>query len=235
MILFCNIVSSIPSDLTGIWEYASVKNRTGMIVTCIAAAVLAVAVLTICVVCQETVKKLQVVQTRKTVAGSDSTFPIPLLTCSVMPVIFAGSMMSFPILVAQFVPKLQEGLIGKVIRALNTSMWFRPDMPKYTVGAALYLILTILFTYFYLDIGFNPVEIADNLKKQGGVIPGIRPGRPTADYIGRLSRKSSHARQPHYGSGSTCLIRHLQCGRDRFRIHCGNIQLHLRKRSAGRV
>lgn len=56
MILFCNIVSSIPSDLTGIWEYASVKNRTGMIVTCIAAAVLAVAVLTICVVCQETVK-----------------------------------------------------------------------------------------------------------------------------------------------------------------------------------
>lgn len=97
--------------------------------------------------------------------------------------------MSFPILVAQFVPKLQEGLIGKVIRALNTSMWFRPDMPKYTVGAALYLILTILFTYFYLDIGFNPVEIADNLKKQGGVIPGIRPGRPTADYIGRLSRK----------------------------------------------
>lgn len=189
MILFCNIVSSIPSDLTGIWEYASVKNRTGMIVTCIATAVLAVAVLTICVVCQETVKKLQVVQTRKTVAGSDSTFPIPLLTCSVMPVIFAGSMMSFPILVAQFVPKLQEGLIGRVIRALNTSMWFRPDMPKYTVGAALYLILTILFTYFYLDIGFNPVEIADNLKKQGGVIPGIRPGRPTADYIGRLSRK----------------------------------------------
>ena len=176
-------------------------------------------------------EKPQVVQTRKTVAGSDSTFPIPLLTCSVMPVIFAGSMMSFPILVAQFVPKLQEGLIGKVIRALNTSMWFRPDMPKYTVGAALYLILTILFTYFLSGHWFNPVEIADNLKKQGGVIRESAREDRRQITSGRLSRKSSHARQPHYGSGGA-LIRHLQCGRDRFRR---NIQLHLRKRSAGRV
>lgn len=189
MILFCNIVSSIPSDLTNIWDYASTLNRTGMIIACIVAAVLSIIVLTICTICQETVKNIPVVQTRKTVTGSDSTFPIPLLTCSVMPVIFAGSLMSLPILIAQFVPKLQEGLVGKAISALNTSMWFRPDMPKYTVGAVVYLLLAIMFTYFYLDIGFNPVEIADNLKKQGAVIPGIRPGRPTSDYIGRISKK----------------------------------------------
>ena len=189
MILFCNIVSSVPSDVLNVWTFASSKTTAGTLTKCLIALVAAIALIGVCVTCQDTVKKLTVVQTRRTIAGSASTFPIPLLTCSVMPIIFAGSIMSFPIMVAQFIPSLQNGIIGKMIRALNTSMWFRPDMPKYTVGAVLYIILTTLFTYFYLSIGFNPYEISDNLKKQGGVIPGIRPGKPTAEYIEDLSTK----------------------------------------------
>ena len=189
MILFCNIVSSIPSDAINVYSIASIRTKAGIVIKCLGAAALAIVILMICVICQETSKRILVVQTRRTVAGSDSTFPIPLMTCSVMPVIFAGSIMSFPIMIAQFVPAMQEELLGKAIRALNTSMWFRPEMPKYTVGAVLYVILTTLFTYFYLSIGFNPVEIADNLKKQGGMIPGVRPGKPTADLIEKLSTK----------------------------------------------
>lgn len=189
MILFCNIVSSIPSDAIRVWNLVSTDDHAATVAKCALAVLLALFLISICVICQETVKKLSVVQTRRTVSGSDSTFPIPLMTCSVMPVIFAGSIMSFPILIAQFIPRLQEGLCGKAIRALNTSMWFRPEMPKYSIGAILYVILTTLFTYFYLDIGFNPVEISDNLKKQGGIIPGVRPGKPTADLIKKLSTK----------------------------------------------
>ena len=62
-------------------------------------------------------------------------------------------------------------------------------MPIYTFGAVLYVGLTVLFTYFYLDIGFNAYEIADNLKKQGAVIPGIRTGKPTAELIDKISKK----------------------------------------------
>lgn len=189
MILFCNIVASIPSDIVKIFEFASVKNRAGMIITCIMANLLALALVYVSTVCQETEKRITITQTRKGYRGPDSVFPIPFLTCSVMPVIFAGSIMSFPIMIAQFVPKLQDGIFGKCIRMLNTSMWFNADMPIYTFGAVLYIGLTVLFTYFYLDIGFNAYEIADNLKKQGAVIPGIRTGKPTAELIDKISKK----------------------------------------------
>ena len=69
---------------------------------------------------------------------------------------------------------------------LNSSSWFRPDMPWYSVGLVIYLVLIVLFAYFYTSITFNPLEVANNMKKSGGFIPGIRPGKPTSDYLNQI-------------------------------------------------
>ena len=69
---------------------------------------------------------------------------------------------------------------------LNSSSWFRPDMPWYSVGLVIYLVLIVLFAYFYTSITFNPLEVANNMKKSGGFIPGIRPGKPTVEYLTKI-------------------------------------------------
>jgi preprotein translocase subunit SecY len=89
----------------------------------------------------------------------------------VIPVIFAASLMAFP------------PTIGELTGAQGLSNFFSPNGAAYVVGES---ILIILFTYFYTAVTFNPVEQADNLKKYGGFIPGVRPGRPTAEYLDRI-------------------------------------------------
>lgn len=66
---------------------------------------------------------------------------------------------------------------------LNSGSWCNPDAPIYSLGLILYLALLVFFAYFYTSISFNPLEVANNMKKQGGFIPGIRPGKPTSDYL----------------------------------------------------
>ena len=66
---------------------------------------------------------------------------------------------------------------------LSSNSWFRPEQPAYSVGLVIYLVLIVFFAYFYTSITFNPLEVANNIKKQGGFIPGIRPGKPTSDYL----------------------------------------------------
>lgn len=190
MILFCNIVASIPSDIRSIYEVFTVSGPVAVQATKMIVFVLVIlGVIAACVVCSSALKQLPVVQTRKLTGSAKSTFPIPLMTCSVMPVIFAGSIMSMPILIAQFVPALQSGVAGHIIRTMNTSAWFDPAMPLYSVGAIVYALLTTAFTYFYLEIGFNATEIAENLKKSGAVIPGLRPGKPTEERIRSISTR----------------------------------------------
>lgn len=70
--------------------------------------------------------------------------------------------------------------------ALNSSSWFKPERPVYTIGLAVYVALIIVFAYFYTSITFNPLEVANNMKKSGGFIPGIRPGKPTSDYLNSI-------------------------------------------------
>ena len=69
---------------------------------------------------------------------------------------------------------------------MNSSNWFKPSAPQYSLGLVLYIALVIFFAYFYTSITFNPLEVADNMKKQGGFIPGIRPGKPTVDYLTQI-------------------------------------------------
>ena len=69
---------------------------------------------------------------------------------------------------------------------LNSGAWCRPDAPEYSIGLVIYIALLIMFAYFYTSITFNPLEVANNMKKQGGFIPGIRPGKPTSDYLNKI-------------------------------------------------
>ena len=118
--------------------------------------------------------------------GQNAVIPLKVNTAGVIPVIFASSLMSFPIVISQFFTIDYTSIGGKILATLNSSNWFRPDRPVYSIGLVLYIVLIILFAYFYTSITFNPLEVANNMKKSGGFIPGIRPGRPTSDYLTRV-------------------------------------------------
>lgn len=117
---------------------------------------------------------------RKMYGGQSTFLPIKVNATGVMPIIFASSILSLPSTVFMFYTP-QAGSIGSVVKAL-----FSQNNPFYIV---LYAILIIAFSYFYASIQFNPIEIANNLKKNGGFIPGFRPGKPTADFITKALAK----------------------------------------------
>lgn len=191
-ILLCaNILSGLPSDAFTVWTVlVSGKPTAWAVLSAVLACAAVIAVLAACAVLATARKEIPVTDSRK-MAGhlSKSTFPIPLNTCSVMPVIFAGSIMSIPVIAAQFAGISDNSIVTHITRCLSPNEWFRPAQPVYTVGAVLYFAFTTIFTYFYLDIGFNPYEIADNLKRSGAAIPGIRPGTPTAEYMKKTSTR----------------------------------------------
>lgn len=189
ILLVSNILAAFPSDVFTVKDMFLTGRNTAYTVLNIAIIVgVLLAIIAACVVLHDSAKNIPVVNSRKLPGHvANSTFPIPLNTCSVMPVIFAGSIMSFPIVITQFMGVAKEGIPMHLIRVLTTSQWFSPENPVYTIGAVLYFGLTTFFTYFYLEIGFNSLEIADNLKRSGATIPGIRPGAPTASYIRKLS------------------------------------------------
>ena len=110
-------------------------------------------------------------------------------TAGVIPVIFASSLLSVPAIIASFAGMNitnPTSVGGHIIKGLSQSSWCNPKEPIYTLGLILYLVLLVFFAYFYTSITFNPLEIADNMKKQGGFIPGIRPGKPTSDYLDKV-------------------------------------------------
>ena len=78
------------------------------------------------------------------------------------------------------------GVGSQILKGLSQSNWCNPEQPIYTIGLAVYLVLIIAFAYFYTQITFNPLEIANNMKRAGGFIPGIRPGKPTSDYLNQI-------------------------------------------------
>ena len=126
-------------------------------------------------------------QGRRAVGGQSSHIPLKVNTAGVVPVIFASSLMQFPIIIASFLGKGNgDGIGSEILNGLNSNNWFNPEKLHYSWGLILYIVLTIAFAYFYTSITFNPMEIANNMKKNGGFIPGIRPGKPTVDYLARI-------------------------------------------------
>ncbi len=114
---------------------------------------------------------------RKVYGGQSTHLPLKILTAGVMPIIFAQALMFLPNTIGQ----LFQGSIGSWVLTV-----FSPDHWFYALVLSIFIII---FTYFYTAIAFNPVDVADNMKKQGGFIPGVRPGKPTADYIDNILTK----------------------------------------------
>ena len=117
---------------------------------------------------------------RKMYGGQSSHLPISVNLSGVMPVIFSSTLLAIPTTIAAFVTVKEGGLMEKIMNALNY------NSPFYAV---IYFVLIVAFAYFYVAIQYNPVEMANNLRKQNGAIPGIRPGKPTSDFIAKIISK----------------------------------------------
>ena len=201
IILLINILSSIPRDFVNLYNLFMKENiKGGKWYMAVLAAVIILAIILFVVIfvifLQDGQRKIAVqysqkVQGRKTVGGQSSHIPLKVNTAGVIPVIFASSLMQFPILICTFLGKTEgKGFGYRILDGLNSNNWFNADkLPGSLVdswGLIVYIVLTIAFAYFYTSITFNPLEIANNMKKNGGFIPGIRPGKPTSDYLAKI-------------------------------------------------
>ncbi|MGN1378008.1 MAG: preprotein translocase subunit SecY [Dorea sp.] len=193
IVLVINIISRIPSDMTSLFDQF-VKGKpiasAALAVVVILAIIILLVVFT--VILQDGERRIAVqysqkVVGRKTYGGQSSNIPLKVNTAGVIPIIFSSSLMQFPIVIASFLGKGNGSGIGsEILRGMNQGNWCNPEQIKYSWGLIVYIILTVFFAYFYTSITFNPLEIANNMKKSGGFIPGIRPGRPTVEYLNKI-------------------------------------------------
>ena len=192
IVLLINIVSSLPQDVLMLYE-RFMAGKSVAVATVAAIIVLAVVVATVVFVLvlngaerRIPVQYSKKMQGRRMIGGQSSHIPIKVNTAGVIPVIFASSIMSMPVMIAQFFNVDYSTFGGKILMALSSANWFRPEMPVYSVGLLIYIVLVVLFAYFYTSITFNPLEVANNMKKSGGFIPGVRPGKPTSDFLNNI-------------------------------------------------
>lgn len=199
IILLINIVARIPSDLIGLWDtyiVGGTSDITGKILIAVMILAIIVAMFVFIVFLQGGERRIPVqyakkVQGRKVTGGQSTHIPLKVNTAGVIPVIFASSMMSLPVIIGGFAGKTPKSGAGasffeKMLKVCNQSDWFNITSWgefKYTLGFVVYIALIIFFAYFYTSVTFNPLEISNNMKKQGGFIPGIRPGKPTTEYL----------------------------------------------------
>ena len=201
IILLVNIVSRMPSDFINLFKTYVIGGTTviNKVIAAILIVVVIVALTIYIIVLNDAIRKIPVqyaqkLQGRRLVGGSGSNIPLKVNTGGVMPIIFASSILQTPIIICRFLgiqPKSGAGatLGEKILKVLNQQAWCNFTSwgeAKYTLGLVLYVIMIIFFAYFYTSITFNPLEIANNMKKSGGFIPGIRPGRPTSDYLTKV-------------------------------------------------
>ena len=179
LIIFAGIVSRIPNGCLTIYSYIVEKGAIGVLVVLLF-AVIALAAIVAVVAIQEGQRRIPVqyakrVVGRKVYGGQSTHIPIKVNSAGVIPVIFAMSILMFPGTVASFFPN--SGFAQAITNLFDASGIF------YNI---LYALLIVFFTYFYSAISFNPVDVAENIKKNGGFIPGLRPGRPTSEYISKV-------------------------------------------------
>ena len=192
IILLVNIVSGMPGDFTSLYNQFMKGKQIGpaLIAGCVIVGVV-LAVVVFVIVLSDAERHIPVqyskkMQGRKLVGGQQSKIPLKVNTAGVIPIIFASSIMQFPIMLQNVLKYENNGFIGKALTSLNSSTWFDASHPKRSIGLWIYIVLVVLFAYFYTSITFNPLEISNNMKKQGGFIPGIRPGKPTVDYLNKI-------------------------------------------------
>ncbi|MCL2253932.1 MAG: preprotein translocase subunit SecY [Lachnospiraceae bacterium] len=198
VVLVINIISSIPMDITSLFDQF-IRNKTVLSGVINGAIILAIilGMIVLVVLLNSGIRRIPVqyakrVQGRKMVGGQTSSIPLKVNTSGVIPIIFASSLMQFPVVISSFFSQGGTGVWDTIMKYMNSQYWFRLTTPGdriYTIGMLVYMLLVVFFAYFYTAITFNPLEISENLKKQGGFIPGIRPGKPTSEYMTAILNK----------------------------------------------
>ena len=177
LIIFAGIVARLPD---GIYQY--IQNGTINMFQAFLFAVIALAMIAVVVAVTQGQRRIPIQYAKRVVGrkmyGGHSTFlPLKVNQAGVIPIIFASSVLMFPVTIAQFIDN------EFVHKAADLFTWGTP------LQTALYAILIFIFTYFYTAISINITDMADNMKKYGGFIPGIRAGKPTADYVDNVMTK----------------------------------------------
>ena len=193
IVLVINIISRIPADMGNLWaQFVAGKSfARGAIAALIILAII-IGMVIFVVVLQGGQRKIPVqyskkMQGRKQVGGQQTHIPLKVNTSGVIPVIFAQSLMQTPVILASLLGKGNgTGVGSQILKGLSQQNWCNPEEPIYTIGLLVYILLIIGFAYFYTQISFNPLEIANNMKKAGGFIPGMRPGKTTSDYLSQV-------------------------------------------------
>jgi preprotein translocase subunit SecY len=192
IVLTINILSRMPQDITSLFEQFVIGKSIakGAVAAIIIIGIILLMVVLV-IVLNDGVRKIPVqyakkIQGRKMVGGQSTNIPLKVNTSGVIPVIFASSILQLPIIICSLAGVSGSGIGSQILRVLNSNYWCDPDNLVYSIGLVVYIVLVIFFAYFYTSITFNPLEIAENMKKQGGFIPGIRPGKPTSDYLNKV-------------------------------------------------
>ncbi len=176
LIIFAGIVAELPVAL--IQAVQSVGQGGISIFSLLVFGVLAVVIIGAVVMVQEGQRRIPVQYAKRMVGrrmygGQATHIPMRVNSSGVMPVIFASSVLTFPLTIAQFVPAISPFV----------ERWFGIGSLGYNIA---YALMVVFFTYFYTAVTFNPVDVANNMRKNGGFIPGLRPGRPTSEYLDRI-------------------------------------------------
>ena len=180
LIIFAGIVARLPDGLETIYQY--IQNGTINMFQAFLFAVIALAMIAVVVAVTQGQRRIPIQYAKRVVGrkmyGGHSTFlPLKVNQAGVIPIIFASSVLMFPVTIAQFI---ENDFVHKIADLFT---WGTP------LQTALYAILIFIFTYFYTAISINITDMADNMKKYGGFIPGIRAGKPTADYVDNVMTK----------------------------------------------
>jgi preprotein translocase subunit SecY len=193
IVLVINIISRMPEDMGTLWsQFIANKSIPKGIVSGLIIIAIILVVVVFVVILQDAERRIPVqyskkLQGRKQVGGQSTHIPLKVNTGGVIPVIFAQSLLQTPVIIASFFGVGNgTGIGSKILKGMSQSNWCDPENPVYTIGMVVYILLIIAFAYFYTEITFNPLEIANNMKRAGGFIPGIRPGKPTSDYLSQI-------------------------------------------------
>ena len=183
IVLTINILSRVPQDIALLFQKFVIGRSIakGVVAAIIIIAVILLMVVLV-IILNDGVRRIPVqyakkVQGRKMVGGQTTNLPLKVNT---------ASLMQIPSIAVSLFNINSSGFWSHFLMGVNSNYWCDPQRPVYSIGMVVYIALVIVFAYFYTSITFNPIEIAENMKKQGGFIPGIRPGKPTSEYLTKV-------------------------------------------------
>ena len=193
VVLTINIISRLPQDLKGLYDqFVKGKAPATAILAALIILAIFIGMVVLVIILNDAVRNIPVqyakkMQGRRNVGGASSNIPLKVNTSGVIPIIFAQSILTLPLIITQFAkPTGTNSVWAEILNYFNSNKWCVPGQIKYTAGMLLYIAMVIFFAYFYTSITFTPLMVSDNLKRQGGFIPGIRPGKPTSDYLNKV-------------------------------------------------